>query len=171
MDEDGALVPRTEIKGGATHFELCSPEHCWVLVASPIVMHKTRGAHHFSEGDERGAAGDAVSPAVMVLRPSPSSLVEGRCTSLLWSPRSSLSVSQRVYPKQRSSLAGAKEIPDGGSDDLATSPPYIHIQIFDGGENASGFHEKSVTESKLSVKLPDWRKMKSKSALQSSFRK
>ncbi len=160
VDEDSSLVPRSEIKSGNTHFELCSPDHVWVLTATVTSAngHKSRAVQNGSGmGDEKSA--DPQSPLVVVLRASPSSMVDGRCTSVLWSPRCSLSVSQRLYAKQRKA--------DIAADSKSVSPaadPLIHVQIFDGVATAdSGAAQRStkqVSDLPAALRLPDWRKMK-----------
>ncbi len=120
VDEDSALVPRKTILPGDKHLELTSEQHVWVLVASsnPAAEKRNHAAGLYDEGgilfqlDEKNStkvnhdlSGDEAledeekidfSPAVFVFRPASTSLVTGRCTSLIWIPWTSVSITQRA---------------------------------------------------------------------------
>jgi hypothetical protein len=138
IDEDAAMVFRGEVKSGKTHFELCTADHVWAVVATMISPHKTYSAH--SSIHQLGSAADSLtSPShrsgqsesvideklIMLLHPSAGSLQDGKCASLLWSPRTSLSVSQTLLskPNKLRNIVRSEE---------NRINPAIHIQIFDG---------------------------------------
>lgn len=100
MDEDGVLIPRTFVEFGKTHFEYCSNQHVWALIASPA---KPRSR----DGPSSSASADA--PIILIIRPSPAALIEGKSTCVLWTPWSSLSVSQRMYSKSSQKIYELKE--------------------------------------------------------------
>jgi hypothetical protein len=131
IDEDGAMVSRTEVKAGTCHFELCSSEHVWALVASPLNHGNKIGSsmsmgssllvnkQSSEDGLQAGLSEviDELSPVLLVFRPSPGSLQTGKCASLLWSPWSSLSIAQSIASKSTNSSQRVQ--------------PCVHIQLFD----------------------------------------
>eukprot|EP01034_Spumella_vulgaris_P025933 gene25933-32443_t len=165
IDEDCALVPRTDIKGGATHYELLSTDHVWALIATVNVEKSTKHKYHAITGEIETENVDSAAslrhpPVVLLIRASHSSLQEGRCMSVTWSPYSSISVTQRVYAKEKSNNNAANNIHDkhglfqqssttsggvgniegsgsrqserGGGRGSGSLLPCIHVQIFDG---------------------------------------
>lgn len=166
VDEDAALVPRTALTAGSIHFELCSTEHVWALVATRNTSKHHKGAKDEEKMDTDGFEPD-VDPVVMMFRPTYSTMMAGRCTSVLWSPWSSMSISQRLYAKQKK---GAEEEKSHNMSSMSNSgllqqsiTPYIHIQIFDGVRSSyNQKHNQAEEKNPLSnaVKLPNWRKQK-----------
>ena len=129
VDEDGALIIRGDVKSGTSHFELCSTDHVWVIVATPIKS-KTHGSHG-SVSASKLSSNESVShaslvssvydspPLLLIIRPSAGSLRDGKCASVLWSPWSSMSVTQTMYSQPINHGTNAK------------IQPGIHIQLFD----------------------------------------
>ena len=147
VDEDSALVPRAEVKSGSTHFELCAPEHVWVLTATGVNnSQKLKTSGHSPTVNDVTCVDSAV---VMVVRASPSSMVDGRCTSVLWSPLCSLSVSQRLYAKQ-ARVSNADINTSHTSRVHQCSQPVVHIQVFDGTNSI-----KSPSKARDMLVLPD----------------
>eukprot|EP01035_Chromulina_nebulosa_P024466 gene24466-31861_t len=129
VDEDGALVSRSVLKPGRTHVERCGPDHVWLISAIPFKS--TIGAGYSTVAGSVGSAGtmgssqtsldflqeeymsegaaSGHSAAVMLFKPSNTALQHDRCTSLIWTPRYSVSIAQRIYSKgSKANLASVK---------------------------------------------------------------
>lgn len=152
VDEDCSLVPRTEIKAGDTHYELCSVDHVWALVASRVSRINSRyriGGGTDADADDKycASASMSASPATLFFRVPRASLVDGRYMSIFWSPLSSMTVAQRTHDgKQRSSEGNAQQPPS----------PVVHLQIFDSPTSDSSV---GVQELPSGIRLPNWRRM------------
>ena len=178
MDEDGALVPRAGLKSGKTHIERCSPDHVWLVTALPTNRSGVLGGNSVASQTQSSVCttsvdslqGDAMleteqkadsSAAVVVLRASRASLQLSKCTSLLWTPRSSLSIAQRVYSKN-SKVAPAASLATADGDISDIIQPHIHLQVFDlktaGSNSSSGVSGEVAVEKKSSkpLRLPKW---------------
>lgn len=127
MDEDGAMVPRTDILPGEKHLELTSEHHVWIVLATANAASQKRNfSAGFNEvggvldsnfaavgtaaadptgenggGDKTGLLSETervdFSPVVMVVRAASTSLAPDRCISLIWVPWNSMSTSQSAH--------------------------------------------------------------------------
>ncbi len=190
VDEEGGLILRHEVKSGQTHFELCSHDHVWVVMASTLAKHNPyhgRGGsshgstilggsgHHLDGGPSMlsntgisslGTGGVSsmadVPPVITIFRPSRGALQDGKCASVIWSPWTSLSLSQTMYSKVgklgSANRSGAQEV---------RIEPAIHMQVFDSAKKellaaalhgvasggASGVHEPTAVSEESLGKL------------------
>lgn len=148
VDEDCALVPRAEIKSGDTHYELCSTDHVWALVATPIARNNSRhriGGSTDADADDKQPA---TSPATLFFRIPRASLVGGRCMSIFWSPLSSMTAAQKTHDgKQRRNEGNIQQPPSHA----------VHLQIFDSAPSDSSADDAQELPS--GIRLPNWRKM------------
>jgi hypothetical protein len=83
-----------------------------------------------------GAAEESSSPVILLLRPSKSTCKEeSKCLSLLWSPGSSLSLSNLLYskvvsrPNSEGERRGGRARNSGGREERIR--PAIHVQLFE----------------------------------------
>jgi hypothetical protein len=136
VDEDGALVPRGEVALGDHHFELVATDHVWVVVATLMTKKKTN--HQIVDVED-----SSKSPALFAFRPSIASLHKNKCTSVVWSPFKSASITQRLYSQKisDSKIPNLKGTIIGGSQSTpvvaAEVKPQIHLQMFDGDSTAA----------------------------------
>lgn len=120
------------MKTGTSHFELCSTDHVWAIIATPIKGGKSQAsvaASKFSSNESLSHASATSSifespPTLLIIKPSIASLREGKCASMLWSPWCSLSVTQTMYSQ------GGQRI-DSHNPGVTRIQPGIHIQLFD----------------------------------------
>eukprot|EP01039_Chlorochromonas_danica_P002869 gene2869-3133_t len=130
IDEDGCLVQRANIPNGELHFELCSAEHVWAIVAKPMTPNKKRnsvfGIHNVGYDAEKALP-------MLVFRPSAPSLVSSKCVSLLWYPGVSLSATQTMYPQSKL-----------GTGDREHVMPSLHLQLFDSPSNENKTDTKNA---------------------------
>lgn len=134
VDEDSVLIQRANIASGQTHFELASQDHVWMLAAKPqqapskhnksVYSTSTSGTNlHASSSVSHNVGYDNDKPVpVVIFRPSQASLSEGKCVSMLWSPYTSLSLTQTVHTLSK------KEAVSNSKDRVL---PCIHIQLLD----------------------------------------
>ncbi len=143
---------------GHTQYQMCDVGHLWVVIATPI--HAT--SHHnqhtafnfFTAGEALGlgtaAKAEEGSPAMVIFKPSKYSLSNNRCTSVLWTPFASMSITQRVYLSNKTtledSLSATKDVMKNPPNFTLT--PHFHIQVFDGankhGDLAGSNHHSLV---------------------------
>lgn len=146
-DEDGSLVCRGNIAPGQVHFELCSEDHVWTLAAKPNEAGKP--GKHAAQSSQQSLSGGSLSsssqshnvgydtdrPAPMLIfRPSPACLADGRCVSMVWYPLVSVSATQTLYSQSK----------EQNHDKVL---PCIHIQLMDPPKSATT--SVNVTEQSL----------------------
>jgi hypothetical protein len=126
------LIRKGEVLAGNTQYHMCDLGQVWSIVAKC----KSKDLHHlFPPSVVEEITHDGI---VLTFRPSNYSLSTNKCTSILWSPQISMSVTQRLYLAGKSNgYKGTSSGSDGAGDDegsLAnfTETPHIHIQCFDG---------------------------------------
>lgn len=145
VNEDSILTRRAEIPGGATDFQLFDLDHVWCITATCIVKDQHHHGHHghhaphnyFKSGPSLGlgtaSEAEEGSPAMLVFRPSKYSLSNNKCTSVLWSPYVSMSITQRVYLTSKTSQEDGRAPTSGVvNPPNFTATPHMHIQVFDG---------------------------------------
>lgn len=148
IDEDGVLISKGHIKPHTTQFQLCSEQHIWALVATSTlksggtIINTQKDYTDLSiNSDDRGAGSVSVAqseylyPVMLVFKPTASSLTNNKCTSVLWTPLSSVSITQRVYSSSNKSRSTSvyKQSTSIVSTNIETVLlPNMHIQIFDG---------------------------------------
>ena len=125
IDEESAVVPRTRLRSGQKHFELTSPKHLWILIATPV--DKKTGRHDDGHSDSSSVG------SAMILRPCTQSLGTRRYTSTMWIPGHSLTATQRL----RAKLPPNHKL---RPDSIASSQvlPNLMISILDGATNPRG---------------------------------
>jgi len=136
IDEDGALIQRANIEFGKTHFEYCSIEHVWAVVATPIKP-RSRG------GDRDTPTDTSLPPMILIFRPSQASLIEGKSTCILWTPWSAIAISQRLYSKSSQKIYELKQ-------EENKIQPCIQVQLLE-----SKIKEFNWTESSSDAKILD----------------
>jgi hypothetical protein len=113
-------------------------------------------------------------PALMIIQLTSSSLSNNKCSSIIWTPFSSMSVAHRLHvnKKNNNNTNNSSDVDDkaqskinkasGGHDDNfiatdTTPPPHMHIQVFDRIEkgNLVGSSTKSNNNSKIDNKHRD----------------
>ena len=112
-------------------------------------------------------------PALMIIQLTSSSLSNNKCSSIIWTPFSSMSVAHRLHVnKKNNNSNNSNDVDDkaqskinkagGGHNDnfIATTdtpPPHMHIQVFDRVEkgNLVGSSTKSNSNSKIDNKHRD----------------
>jgi len=112
-------------------------------------------------------------PALMIIQLTSSSLSNNKCSSIIWTPFSSMSVAHRLHVNKKSSnnSNNSNDVDDkaqskinkagGGHNDnfiaTDTPPPHMHIQVFDRVEkgNLVGSSTKSNSNSKIDNKHRD----------------
>lgn len=119
IDTDGALLFRRVLGKGEKHVEKISTEHVWVIKVDKIT----------SDGydDDEDGPQPEIPSSIMIMRPSESTLLPDKCTSLVWVPHRSVSVSQRMLappPKKISIRLQSSSIQPSVIANL-------HVQILD----------------------------------------
>jgi hypothetical protein len=148
IDEQGALIPRHEVKGGTTHFELCSDEHVWAIVAVPLHPHSSNNTNKNNTVSKSvdNSLEDGISnqvfagseslystmpehqyPLLFVLKPSKAALQDGKCVTMIWTPWLSLSVSQSLHPHSMQTM-------DSNLSNQRIQP-VIHFQLLEPSNN------------------------------------
>lgn len=111
-------------------------------------------------------------PALMIIQLTSSSLSDNKCSSIIWTPFSSMSVAHRLHVNKKSNNSNnSNDVDDkaqskinkagGGHNDnfiaTDTPPPHMHIQVFDRVEkgNLVGSSTKSNGNSKIDNKHRD----------------
>jgi len=111
-------------------------------------------------------------PALMIIQLTSSSLSDNKCSSIIWTPFSSMSVAHRLHVNKKSNNShNSNDVDDkaqskinkagGGHNDnfiaTDTPPPHMHIQVFDRVEkgNLVGSSTKSNSNSKIDNKHRD----------------
>ena len=128
IDEDCALIPRGVIKAGNRHVEYISSSHIWTVIASPNETSKKK--YDDSENDSTVAMshdGINSSAVVLIIRPSLSSIQNGKCTNLLWLPSRSITMTQTIFPPPKPEHARNHEMYQINESEL----PNFHLQIID----------------------------------------
>lgn len=105
-------------------------------------------------------------PALMIIQLTSSSLSNNKCSSIIWTPFSSMSVAHRLHVnKKNNNTNNSNDVDDkaqskinkasGDHDD--TPPPHMHIQVFDRVDkgNLVGSSTKSNSNSKIDNKHRD----------------
>lgn len=144
IDEDGAMILRHEVKCGQMHMELCSVDHVWAVVASPITatpasrggvrefnsLAAEKGSQELGEGSNSSFVQtlDTMQPQLLIVRPCKMALQDGKCLSMIWTPWLSLSVSHIVHPQTSKLKAGSRHAVIDGNTRVQ---PNIHIQLFE----------------------------------------
>lgn len=173
MDEDSHLVRKGDVPPGNTDYQLCDVGQVWCVIARPVV--RDHGHHHihpvyFSQGESLGlgtaAAAEEGSPAMLTIKPSKYSLSNNKCTSVLWSPYASMSITQRLYLASKDEVTSAVDVGNAAHHlPHYTATPQMHIQVFDGapkntsdgGSAANTARPASAGEVQLErVKLSKW---------------
>lgn len=127
IDEDCALIPRGVVKAGNRHVELISSSHIWTVIATLNENQKKK--FDDSENDSTVVTHDNInsSTAVLVIRPSLSSIQNGKCTNLLWLPSRSITLTQTTFPPPKPEHARNHQIYQINESEL----PNFHLQIID----------------------------------------
>ena len=121
VDEEGGLVPRVTLKsdkGACKHMELTNTSHLWAIVATinPSIEEARQAAVEEASITEATAGSNTLdqlsgsllpepgtgthAPVIMMFRCSKASLQPRKYTSVIWTPWSSLSATQRMHPKE-----------------------------------------------------------------------
>lgn len=143
VNEDSILSRRAEIAGGTTNYQLFDLDHVWCIIATSIAKehhhhgHNYQPHNYFTSGAALGLAtaseAEEGSPAMLTFRPSKYSLSNNKCTSVLWTPYVSMSITQRVYLSSKTSVEEASSTMAGVvNPPNFTATPHMHIQVFDG---------------------------------------
>lgn len=173
VNEDSILIRRAEIPGGNTDYQLFDLDHVWCVTATAVVKDHHHGHHahnYFTNGAALGteiaSEAEEGSPAMLTFRPSKYSLSNNKCTSILWSPYVSMSITQRVYLSSKASMEEPSAVIAGvANPPNFTSTPHMHIQVFDGvnktaplpGHGHSMVRPLSGDQVTLDrIKLPKW---------------
>lgn len=184
IDENGAMVEKGSLDAGTMTQQPCHPSHVWALVATAKLPPAKKSNYNSQSGtlaadsscflDESGSLGASTSsvqessPAVLLIRPSRAALVSDKCTSIMWTPLTSLSITQRVYSKNKRAAERSKSSEPNNSE--MVSSPEMHVQLFDGPQrNSKGLLQSttaSVPTTSLHTldrtKLVRWPRRKSK---------
>lgn len=129
---------------GTVHFELISEDHVWLITAKPNVnngafkagslslsLSSSMIGQHASEAKipdmiENNPANTTVeeilTPITLGFRPCRAAVQEGKCASLIWTPWSSISVSQQIVAQKNRRDRGT--VPD-------RIQPVVHVQLFE----------------------------------------
>jgi hypothetical protein len=143
INEDNILVRKGDVPPGSTDYQQVDVGHVWCVIARPVVRehgHHHVAATHLGDGEELGygmaAASEEGSPAMLTIKPSRYSLSTNKCTSVLWSPFVSMSITHRLYMASKEEVGTA--LPAGKfNPPNYSATPHMHIQIFDGAKKAS----------------------------------
>lgn len=176
VNEDNVLVRRGDVHCGATHYQMCDVDHVWAIIATPVTPPHHHGHNHntpynfFAAGEGLGlgtaASAEEGSSAMVMIRPSKYSLSNNKCTSVLWTPFASMSITQRVYLSSKTtledSLSAIKDTTKNPPNFTLT--PHMHIQVFDGANKhteLSGAHSMVKPLSRAGapldrIKLAKW---------------
>jgi hypothetical protein len=150
VDEEGSFVPRKSILGGEKHVELTCSSHVWIVivVANSAANKRTALLDLLDEeaialkkvAKEQGVGSDAwlqleerqnYGNLMLAVRPCDTSLIQDRCTNLVWIPWRSMSLSQRQHPVK---MPDYKLPADRRAFDLQNGPnlhPNMHVQVLD----------------------------------------
>lgn len=194
------MVSRGNIAPGACLFCMCGKNQLWALKAKSIksttasTTSKQTGAASKNNqpllslikdnnnnmlddigiDDNISTHTDEIEyPALMIIQLTSSSLSNNKCSSIIWTPFSSMSVAHRLHVNKKSSnnSNNSNDVDDkaqskinkagGGHNDnfiaTDTPPPHMHIQVFDRVEkgNLVGSSTKSNSNSKIDNKHRD----------------
>lgn len=154
INEDNIIVHKGDVPPGNTDYQRWDVGQVWCVIARPVATdhghHHQEPINHFSDGEALGygtaAAAEEGSPAMLTIRPSKYSLSTNKCTSVLWSPYASMSITQRLYMTNKDGEATATF---GAADNLPnyTAMPHMHIQIFDGVRKPANDKDLNIGDS------------------------
>lgn len=157
LDENGAFIEKGEVASGSVLSLPCSIEHVWGITAAAKVKSSKRTDASSVEGVSLAApsmegasvavestytGGDAAAPALLLIKPNAASLGQNKCTSVIWTPFASASVTQRVQSQQKDKDSGSSGSTMGlmSRHNLhptsQSEPPHMHLQILDGAAAA-----------------------------------
>lgn len=107
-------------------------------------------------------------PALMIIQLTSSSLSNNKCSSIIWTPFSSMSVAHRLHvnKKNNNNNSSSNDVVDKNQSN--TPPPHMHIQVFDRVEkgNLVGTSSLSNSNSKIDNKYRDPRQQQKQRQLQ-----
>jgi len=145
VDEYGSMERKGEVASGGTQFELADAGHLWVLVATSTIDPSHWQSHSSSnhlvdskDEHEESPHDKEPIPALLAMHLTRSSLTSSKCASILWTPLSSMSINQRVYPPMkeesdgRSAQTKSHFISAANEQQYFTTRPNMHVQVFDG---------------------------------------
>lgn len=166
INEDHILVRKGDVPPGNTDYQLADVGQVWCVIARQVVReHGHHAAHvnYFGQAESpelcTAAAAEDGSPAMLVFRPSRYAMSNTKCTSVLWSPYVSMSITQRLYMARKEDSVMAT--PPHNMPNFSLTPQ-MHIQIFDGVNKAGGDQggtARTKTEGEVQidrVKLSKW---------------
>jgi hypothetical protein len=133
IDEDCALIPRGVIKAGSKHVELISSSHIWTVIATSNENLKKK--YDDSENDSTVVTHDGIntSNVVLIIRPSLSSIQNGKCTNLLWLPNRSITLTQTTFPSPKPDHKRNYQMYQINESEL----PNFHLQIIDSPKDSN----------------------------------
>jgi hypothetical protein len=169
INEDNILIRKGDVPPGNTDYQLAEVGQVWCVIARSVVIeHGHHAAHinYFTEGASLGlataAAAEEGSPSMLVIKPSRYSMSNNKCTSVLWSPYASMSITQRLYLASKEEANGPQSMNARNPPNFSLTPQ-MHIQVFDGVNKRAG--DQSGGKARLSsegevqldrVKLSKW---------------
>jgi len=156
IDEECALIPRATIKAGSRHVELISASHVWAVVAS--LNDNIKKKQGDTENESVIVDGINSSSVVLVIRPSISSIQQGKCTNVLWVPSRSITAMQTIHPAPKPQHKQNKDFFQIDESQL----PNFHLQVIDSPKEYTT--DGSMTSrSRISSKQPSRQQSRQKS--------